>query len=119
MSSDIKVGDVCEIVGACCETMRRLYVGLEVTVVPMRCCQGLVLLCAYCDHEHGALVSIQSPHLPFSDTGGRHYPVAHLRKKPPKADDTQWQRQDTVPREDFDRWLERVREIKPRIEEPA
>lgn len=116
MSNDIKVGDVCEVVRYCCETSRKLFFGTECTVIPATCCQGVAVQCYACGavfHDH---VTIAHP--AFSGVTNLHIPRHFLRKKPPKADDAEWIRQETVPRERFDQWLDAVRKG-ARIEETA
>lgn len=105
MSNDIKVGDVCEItfprpLGQWTST----YNNTECTVRYLEVKQSIFGVMHQCELCDGNIANVAA---------------MFLRKKPPKADDSQWIRQETVPREAFDRWLERARQIKPRIEEPA
>lgn len=103
MSNEIKVGDICVIVNSAdawngleCEVVSPLSVGLvrEVgsTTVRRRAVFG-VLVAGY-----AGMFSVERD---------------QLRKKPPKADESEWIRQETIPRQQFDTWLDKVREQQP------
>jgi hypothetical protein len=118
MSDEIKVGDVCEMVDACCPTARSKLVGAECSVVafvtgfpPFRC--------QWCNEVSTAFARVESSHH-FTDKAAlirmRYAPTKYLRKKPPKADETI--RQETVPLERYNEWLETTRR-RGKVEEPA
>ena len=112
MTDDIKVGDVCVIVapashalvGSECEV-----IGEEKTYEKTIITSEAFEMVAWC---RGFLVRVA--------IDGRRYCIERrcLRKKRPPADQDQVVRQQTVPREDFEKWLQRVRK-QQREEEPA
>lgn len=95
MSNEIKVGDVCEIVDACCDRARRHYVGIEVVTVS----EGPGTFHCTCGHEDPDFFIVQSGNLP--DPNG-FYNAARkfLRKKPPKSADNSEPRTEHVPAAD-------------------
>lgn len=112
----IKVGDVCEIVGTDCACPLCLaLIGLECTVVGpeeaihrIRRCFILPIV----ESLTAFRVTVKgNPHVLAIE---RQY----LRKRPPKAEPVQTVRQETMPRADFDRWLDGVRQGE-REEQPA
>lgn len=114
MSERIEIGDVCEVIDACCETIRAVVVGRECIVIGgptrprFRC-----LHCGFIDFNH---VTVKADWPDVSGNPG--VPRQFLRKKRPPADDSQWIRQETVPLERFNEWRERVRRQEP-VEETA
>lgn len=107
---ELKVGDVCEIVGSpCpCEECRGL-VGRDCTIVEdeklrIREWRLAGLIVVKREQVAAFVIEIQGvkQHCPYE----RQY----LRKRPPKRDESQWIRQQTTPRADFDKWLDGVRQ---------
>jgi hypothetical protein len=93
MSNDIKVGDVCEIITACCPQARAHVVGREVTILGIR---GSGFQCGCCGEFGGLSYSVDSS-IPSPEDEGTVSVVPHkfLRKKPPKQAD------DAEPRSDY------------------
>lgn len=97
MNDDIKPGDVCEVVGACCESARRFYGGKECTVLrvpgPLTMANGCTI-CQWTSTGTDAFV-VDFPDAPAWARGKHVFERRWLRKKPPKA------RDDAEPRDDF------------------
>ncbi len=111
MSSDLKPGDVCEILdGKTPGPIERQAIGRECEVLTI---YGRTM------GFGGAYIS-DAVEVFVPGLGSFLVQRSALRKKRPPADDSQWIRQDTVPREQFDRWREHVRYIRTvREKEPA
>ena len=114
VSDEIKVGDVCIVNLGCACSLCSMFNGIEVTTV------------AISDPTRNRLGPHSFEPVPdgfeceFRGIRDFVFKRSELRKKPPKAAESQVIRQETVPRADFDRWLERVREQKrEHVKEPA
>jgi hypothetical protein len=117
VSNDIKVGDVCEVIDACCAVARRQYAGKEVTIVARA---PLTFMCFTCGFSTLDYFYVAGPALPVPPPGS-HYaaPRVFLRKKPPKQNDDAGTRLEHVPAEpDFVEDLQR-RLNKAKATEPA
>jgi hypothetical protein len=107
----LKVGDVCTIrlptICPNCAAFNGTECTIEVDVrraLRMRCDTGLEVADVYaCRRADGGIAYLQR---------------CELIKKRPPADGSEWIRQVTVPRCDFDRWLEDVRQGTPVVETP-
>lgn len=105
---EIKVGDICEIVGSSCTCKKCLQlVGRECTVLELASpCARVISLGPF---------TVVTQVLAFKVTvqgedGTFGYEREYLRKRPPKRDESQWIRQQSTPKADFDKWLDGVRQ---------
>jgi hypothetical protein len=92
MSSDIKVGDVCEVIGACCPHTKQQYIGIQCVIVAG---YGGPVRCRTCGLFQSDCVLITSDAIPSPPRHGRAVPRKFLRKIDPPADG------DATPRTDF------------------
>ncbi len=100
MSNDIKVGDVCEIVGTCCSKGAG-FVGLECLLVAAPTDRICACFCGSntSDYFFASVPGAPTPSLNQYIPGSYAIPRAFLRKKPPKAHDQDDSRTDFTPAE--------------------
>lgn len=103
MSSGLKPGDVCEVIGACCERTR-CCIGADCELVKYQPIESCVFECAGCRHREDVFWEVRCA-VQVDGLRATYVPAVWLRKKPPKED------QDSEPRTDFtpadaSRWAE-------------